>query len=157
MKGYIYILRDPTAKGIFKIGMTGGTPAKRLAQLNSTGRAYDLELAYSCRVRNMNKAEAELHSQFAAQRVRNDREFFKAPLARLIKAAKVYDLDASTPVDREASREANRNAKRMRAEGVARRKADAERARQRDIAEAEQPAPVEPAPRGILHWLFNAV
>lgn len=75
-EGYIYIASNQGMPGIIKIGMTYKPPAKRLAELYTTGVPYPFELEYQCRVPDRHAAERYLHDFFIEKRVNNNREFF---------------------------------------------------------------------------------
>lgn len=74
--GYIYIASNKGMPGIIKIGMTYKAPAKRLAELYTTGVPYPFVLEYQCRVPDRHKAERFLHDYFSEKRVSTKREFF---------------------------------------------------------------------------------
>ena len=74
--GYIYIASNKGMPGIIKIGMTYKAPARRLAELYTTGVPYPFVLEYQCRVPDRHKAERFLHDYFSEKRVTSKREFF---------------------------------------------------------------------------------
>lgn len=75
-EGYIYIASNQGMPGIIKIGMTYKPPAKRLAELYTTGVPYPFVLKYQCRVPDRHAAERYLHDFYNEKRVNNNREFF---------------------------------------------------------------------------------
>lgn len=75
-EGYIYIASNKGMPGIIKIGMTYKPPARRLAELYTTGVPYPFVLEYQCRVPDRHAAERFLHNYFIEKRVTNNREFF---------------------------------------------------------------------------------
>lgn len=75
-EGYIYIASNQGMPGIIKIGMTYKPPAKRLAELYTTGVPYPFVLEYQCRVPDRHAAERFLHDYFSEIRISNNREFF---------------------------------------------------------------------------------
>lgn len=60
--GWIYIINQDYDYFSFKIGKTKSSVKDRLRQLQ-TGNPNILELSYSCKVRNVDKVEKEIHSK----------------------------------------------------------------------------------------------
>lgn len=84
-EGFIYIASNQGMPGIIKIGMTYKPPAKRLAELYTTGVPYPFELEYQCRVPDRYAAERYLHDFFTEKRVSSNREFFAVKASDAVK------------------------------------------------------------------------
>lgn len=83
--GFVYLLANPAMPGIYKVGCTERSPARRAAEL-SAGTACPAPFDVVCfwEGRDFQKFEAELHDVFSAERVNESREFFRGPLAWLV-------------------------------------------------------------------------
>lgn len=75
-EGFIYIASNPGMPGMVKIGMTYKAPARRLAELYTTGVPCPFVLEYHCSVPDRRAAERYLHDYFDQKRVTGNREFF---------------------------------------------------------------------------------
>lgn len=79
--GWIYIMTNPSMRGLVKVGLTTSSPEKRLRELSSaTGVAEKFELYTTFEVSNVDAAEAKAHRILAQLfgRPNNSREFFSA-------------------------------------------------------------------------------
>ncbi len=84
-KGYIYVLINPSMKGIIKIGKTIRSSEKRAGELsNHTGVALNFYVAFEEFVSDCDVAEKIIHLVLQNYRVNPSREFFKIPLKKAI-------------------------------------------------------------------------
>lgn len=101
MRGFIYVMTNPTVPGLAKVGMTTRDPTTRQSELSqATGVASPFTLVYSQPVLNCRAAEAWVHStlEIAGFRHAANREFFNAPLheiVRIVAAASEVGADES--------------------------------------------------------------
>jgi len=78
---WVYVLRNPTQPGIYKIGYTKLTPDERAKQIsNATGVALPYEVAWALRCFNGEQLEGEVHRALNEYRVNSHREFFQLDL-----------------------------------------------------------------------------
>jgi hypothetical protein len=92
--GSVYVLSNVSLDGgtTYKIGATTNDLAHRVAQLSaSTSIPSPFTLVYHRRVQVPFQVEASLHSSLAAFRVNDSREFFRAPLSRIIQEIERFD------------------------------------------------------------------
>jgi hypothetical protein len=89
--GRVYVLVHPMHPTMVKIGKTRRTTELRARELDTTGSALPLIVAWDEYVADPDKLEGELHTQFREARVTGRREFFWLPpkiaIAALIEAA----------------------------------------------------------------------
>jgi hypothetical protein len=76
MKGYVYILTNPSMPGIVKIGRTTRSVHGRAGELYQTGVPTPFEVAHYIATPDCVDLERRMHALFAEQRVGSDREFF---------------------------------------------------------------------------------
>ena len=75
---WVYVLRNPTQPGIYKIGYNKLTPDERAKQIsNATGVALPYEVAWALRCFNGEQLEGETHRALKKFRVNQNREFFQ--------------------------------------------------------------------------------
>jgi T5orf172 domain-containing protein len=79
--GFVYILTNEAHPHLQKIGFSTRSPAERAAELDRTGSAQPFVVAFALYHADPRVAEQRLHAALAAQRVRDEREFFAIPLA----------------------------------------------------------------------------
>ncbi len=78
MRGWVYVLTNPSMPGLVKVGMTRGTPEARARELSrSTGVPRSFAVVASARVRDPEAVEAAVHAALAGRRVNSRREFFR--------------------------------------------------------------------------------
>lgn len=83
--GFVYVLYSPAMPGVYKVGATERSPHQRAAELSrGTGIPVAYEVAHYGEVENPFAWEAHVHNELDAYRVNPDREFFRAPLAKII-------------------------------------------------------------------------
>lgn len=76
-KGYVYILTNPSYKGVIKIGMTQKSVVERVRQLNSaTGVPTPFVVYHFVESDDCKKLEGDVHKMLAKSRTNNRREFF---------------------------------------------------------------------------------
>jgi hypothetical protein len=83
--GWVYVLKNPYMKGIYKVGMT--TRRRLDSRVNeiwmSTGVPAPFEVVYAKRTRTPAKLERDVHIKLQRWRVHERREFFKCSLLRI--------------------------------------------------------------------------
>ena len=87
MAQYVYILINPSLKGLLKIGRTDRTPEERAIELsNSSNMPTPFIVAYDEKVPDSQIAEKLIHDELMQQgfRVNESREFFSIPLKNAI-------------------------------------------------------------------------
>jgi T5orf172 domain len=85
LAGSIYILINPSLKGLVKIGKTDRSPEERAGELSSTGLPTPFFVAYEHRVGDYHAAERAIHEQLEPHRFSKDREVFKLTVKEAIK------------------------------------------------------------------------
>ena len=83
---YVYILSNPSLPSLYKIGYTANSIEERMEQLYSTGVPTKFELEFCIEVANGLGTEQHFHKLFS--QFHHGKEFFKLPLAKLIKILK---------------------------------------------------------------------
>jgi len=79
--GYVYILINPSLKGLLKIGRTKRYSEERAKEISTaTGVPTEFVVAYEQRFADCDIAEARVHQRLHAYRVSGNREFFRLPL-----------------------------------------------------------------------------
>ena len=85
--GYIYIMSNPSYKGIYKIGVSRTHPHKRREQLSaSTSTITPFVLEYYLQCVSPFDAEVEVHEALAVYRVNENREFFRISFHEAVRA-----------------------------------------------------------------------
>ncbi len=80
-QGYIYVLINPSMKGLLKIGKTKRPPEERAVELSKgTGVPSEYVVAFDEFVIDCDLVERLIHKELAQYRISKDREFFKIPL-----------------------------------------------------------------------------
>ena len=72
--------------GLIKIGKTATSPNQRMSELHSTGVPTPFVLELSVKVDDCHASERAAHSALAKYRVANNREFFRASVAKALQA-----------------------------------------------------------------------
>jgi hypothetical protein len=97
--GFVYILKNGSMPGIYKVGYTERSPSLRCEELSrSTSVPQEFELICYAEFRNAHAKEQEIHRQLEKHRVNPDREFFRCDLL-LITRLVMEDEDAMTLCD----------------------------------------------------------
>ena len=78
--GYIYVLSNPSMRGLLKIGFTERTPKERIAELRGTGVPTDFVLESHFYSKHPLEDEKYIHGSLNEYRVNDKREFFKVDL-----------------------------------------------------------------------------
>jgi hypothetical protein len=87
MKGFVYILINPSIPRQIKIGTTTKTSEERANRLSSHPSVpTPFVVVYDELVSNCKEVEKRLHKKFSAYRVNRNREFFNIPIKEAIKA-----------------------------------------------------------------------
>jgi hypothetical protein len=86
MPHYVYILSNPSFRGIYKVGYTTKAVEQRMGELYSTGVPNKFRLEFCIEVSDGLKAEKHLHSKL--HDYRHEKEFFKLSIKQLIEICK---------------------------------------------------------------------
>ena len=73
-QGFLYVVTNPVQAGFFKVGKTGRTPQKRLAELNNEAVVGTFELVKSWPVRDRHWLERAAHKRL--EHLPRHKEFF---------------------------------------------------------------------------------
>lgn len=89
MGGYIYCLTNRAIPKLVKIGKTARDPMARAAEISAgTGVPTPFDVAWSMKVRDMDRAETDLHHALSKFRLQKKREFFRCSPGQARAAAK---------------------------------------------------------------------
>lgn len=105
-KGYGYMLTNRSMPGLVKVGQTRRTPLSRIAELSlATGVPTPFELVYQAPFRDCVAAERAIHMRLEALgfRITPNREFFSAPVERVLAIISEVQLDDARSVPTDAS------------------------------------------------------
>lgn len=83
MKGYVYVLSNPSMPNLYKIGMTARSVEERIKELNTTGVPTPYRIEIKIKTNNAKQLEKVLHRDFNDFRINNKREFFNIPLSQI--------------------------------------------------------------------------
>jgi hypothetical protein len=76
--GYVYIISNPSLPDdLIKIGFTQRDPSERMKELDQAGLPTEYIEHYRIFTKDARQLEVRLHKHFAAQRFKEDKEFFK--------------------------------------------------------------------------------
>ncbi|MFG6660077.1 GIY-YIG nuclease family protein [Sulfitobacter sp. 915] len=89
MKGYVYVLSNPSMPGLVKIGRTKHDPMHRACQLFQTGVPQPFAVETAVKSPDCVELEANLHHQLRRSRLTKKREFF----AVSVRKAEIILLD----------------------------------------------------------------
>lgn len=92
----IYILRNEAMPDYIKIGRTNDIE-RRLKDLDWTNIPLPFQCHYAARVKDVDFIEKQLFKVFADDRVRSNREFFRANPERVVAAIKMVEIEDVTP------------------------------------------------------------
>ncbi|MDQ2139859.1 GIY-YIG nuclease family protein [Alcaligenaceae bacterium B3P038] len=98
MRGYLYILINPSIPNLAKVGKTTRDPKDRVIELSrATGVPTPFILAYQQPVDDCNSAERWVHQELEERGARNasNREFFTAPLHEIVNLLAVVGANNS--------------------------------------------------------------
>jgi len=96
MSEIIYILINEAMPGYIKIGRTNDIN-RRIQDLDWTNIPLPFQCFYAARVKDVNFVEKQIHTAFADNRVRSNREFFKMNPERVVAIIKLVELENVTP------------------------------------------------------------
>lgn len=99
LKGWVYVLSNPSMPGIYKIGLTTTHPEKRAKELSGTsGVPTKFKVVKSFISEDPSGHEKEIHRQLSRFRINEDREFFQCQIEKIINvcASVIPDGDANT-------------------------------------------------------------
>ena len=82
MKGFVYILSNPSMPGLIKVGMTARSVEGRAGELYQTGVPTPFVVEHSVLSPDCARLEAEVHDTLADLRVGQGREFFRCEAHR---------------------------------------------------------------------------
>ena len=82
--GWIYVARNSSLPGRYKVGMTERSVPERLKELSVTGLPDPSEEAYKRYSAAPQVHEQQIHARLAKYRVTNDREFFEGNITTII-------------------------------------------------------------------------
>lgn len=75
--GWIYIMSNPSFRGMVKIGYTTLDPTQRALELQTTGVPTPFKIEYQAYVSNCEELEVKIHRLLSRKRVGKNREFFR--------------------------------------------------------------------------------
>jgi len=84
MKGFVYIMSNPSMPGLLKIGQTATDPEGRRRELQDTGVPLPFELEYSIYIEDYESVERAVHQRLGDFRAASNREFFQLPLDQAV-------------------------------------------------------------------------
>jgi hypothetical protein len=85
--GFVYIMSNPSMRGLLKIGSSSKDPTKhRAKELNTTGVPDPFKCEYYAFVDNFVNFEKAVHRDLSAQRYRANREFFRITVGPAIES-----------------------------------------------------------------------
>ena len=96
MNEIIYILINEAMPDYIKIGRTNDI-GRRLKDLDWTNMPLPFQCYYAARVKDVNFVEKQIHTAFADNRARSNREFFKMNPERVVAIIKLVEIENVTP------------------------------------------------------------
>lgn len=76
--GFVYLARNASMPGLYKIGSTSNSPSHRIRQLSSsTSVPIPFKLMGYCEIYSPREFEIQLHRDYAEYRNSHNREFFR--------------------------------------------------------------------------------
>lgn len=96
MDEIVYILVNEAMPDYIKIGRTSDIN-RRLNDLDWTNMPLPFQCYYAAKVKDVNFVEKQIHTAFADNRVRSNREFFKMNPERVVAIIKLVELENVTP------------------------------------------------------------
>ena len=96
MDEIIYILINEAMPDYIKIGRTNDID-RRLKDLDWTNMPLPFQCYYAARVKDVNFVERQIHTAFADNRARSNREFFKMNPERVVAIVKLVEIENVTP------------------------------------------------------------
>lgn len=87
IRGFVYVLVNPSIPDLFKVGMTERSPEERAREVSvGTGVPTPFELLAAAPSGNPADDERSVHAALSDARVGDDREFFRGDVIRIIQA-----------------------------------------------------------------------
>lgn len=86
--GYVYILKNPSMPGLYKVGFTTDHPKARARALHTTGVAARFQVVWFLHCDHARRVEQQAHRLLQRYRVAKGREFFRADPSELIATIK---------------------------------------------------------------------
>lgn len=86
MKGYVYVLSNPSMPGIYKVGRSKNGGRARASDLYTTGVPTPFEVETEILVSDSDHTEIAVHEKLRELRVNDSREFFKAEMFEIVQA-----------------------------------------------------------------------
>jgi len=113
MRGFVYILSNPSLEGFIKIGKSETDPMKRAAQLsNASNMPTPFRVEYFAFVENFDAAEKAVHQSLDFYRPNKNREFFRCSVGTAVIAVQLeaYEgrLYEESPAASKSSQSRNR-------------------------------------------------
>ena len=96
MDEIIYILINEAMPDFIKIGRTNDIE-RRIQDLDWTNMPLPFQCYYAAKVKDVNFVEKQIHTAFADNRVRSNREFFKMNPERVVAIIKLVEQENVTP------------------------------------------------------------
>ena len=96
--GTVYILSNPSFKGLLKVGRTTMDAEERAAALWTSGVPTPFEVVFEVFTDKASKVETETHKYLSEYRLRKDREFFRVDEDSAV-AALIFINDKFTDED----------------------------------------------------------
>jgi hypothetical protein len=94
--GFVYVLANSAMPGMYKIGFTERSPAKRAEELSaSSGVPTPFEVVCYAEFSNCQQEESRLHAKFSKFRTNKSREFFRMRLAEIVDEFKFSEYSLS--------------------------------------------------------------
>lgn len=91
MRGFVYVLSNPSMPGLYKIGCTSKTVEERIIELSrSTGVPTRFIKEFSLYVYDIGECENKLHEYLSKYRVSGNKEFFKTDLETIRQATSIF-------------------------------------------------------------------
>lgn len=84
--GYVYVLSNRSMPGMVKIGKTARKPATRATELYASGVPTPFIIEATIKTPDMDTTERAVHALLSAQRVNQNREFFRATIPQAVAA-----------------------------------------------------------------------
>lgn len=88
MKGWVYLITNPSIEKLIKIGYTLKDPDLRAKELRNTGTPLDYKVEYEILCSNPRRTEKAVHNQLDSHRI--DREWFNCDLNTAIEAVRKH-------------------------------------------------------------------
>ena len=80
MKGWLYVLKNPSLNGMYKIGYSNRDPIERCNELSNTSLPHNYEIVYTVLIENADTLEQKVHQSLNEYRVVSNREFFNTSI-----------------------------------------------------------------------------